>query len=348
MEISKRCLHCKTSTLVLESANYCTQCGSILEVEELITYCCWIGNIPTKIDNSYLEDKFNNEGSRFGRIHSVKVELSKQRGINQCYINYYDEHSMRSGVDFFNNRMFEGFKLVSKARLPKNPPPIIKDVFEESILIFNSKYLKKQLAKKVEVLKSIYGPSIELDGNNSTNFNIKLKTADKKSFDQIKQIIKNHWVVSVENLNISNYDKKSVLELNEEFIKIGYKYDSWIEIDHTESIIRIFSFIKTDAKFALNECIDHLKLKDLNLGDSKTHYCWIGNIPEKVNDLERILSDEAIKFGNFASIKIHFNSKYKQNQCHINYFDEDSAINAAKYFNRRSFYGHVLKSTKKN
>jgi hypothetical protein len=60
----------------------------------------------------------NVEGSRFGRIHSVKVELSKQRGMNQCYINYYDEHSMRSGVDYFNNRMFEGFKLVSDARLP--------------------------------------------------------------------------------------------------------------------------------------------------------------------------------------------------------------------------------------
>jgi hypothetical protein len=195
MEIIKRCLNCKTSKLVLETAKYCNQCGSTLELEELKTYCCWIGNIPTKFDNSYLEDKFNNEGSRFGRIHSVKVELSKQRGKNQCYINYYDEHSMRSGVDYFNNRMFEGFKLVSKPRFPKpiiHPPPIIiikDEVFEENILILNSKYLKKQLAKKVEVLKSIYEPSIELDGNNSTNFNIKVKTADKKSFDQIKQII---------------------------------------------------------------------------------------------------------------------------------------------------------------
>ena len=60
--------------------------------------------------------------------------------MNQCYINYYDEHSMRSGVDYFNNRMFEGSKLVSEHRSDKNkkkPPPIkIKDeVFEENILI---------------------------------------------------------------------------------------------------------------------------------------------------------------------------------------------------------------------
>jgi hypothetical protein len=107
------------------------------------------------------------------------------------------------------------------------------------------------LAKKVEVLKSIYRPSI--DGNKPTDFNIKVKTEDKKSFDQIKKIIKNFWVVSVEEFNFSNYEKKSVLELNEDFIKIGYKYDCWVQIDHTDSIIRVFSFIKTDAESALKD-----------------------------------------------------------------------------------------------
>ena len=124
-------------------------------------------------------------------------------------------------------------------------------------------------------------------------------------------------------------------------------YDSTIVINEYESIIYIFSFVKNDAKSAIEECINHLK--HLNDGSTsfKSYCCWISNIPENVDDLKRILSDEAIKFGNFSSIKIDFKSHHKLNQCFINYFEEDSATNAAKYFNKRKFYGNELKSTKK-
>ena len=351
MEISKSCSSCKYTKLLLDAIKYCNQCGSILEVEsskteELITFCCWIGNISTDFSNSFLENHFDNDGRQFGRVHSIRIEFSKQRGKNQCYINYYEEKSMRKAVDFFNEKLLQGLKLLAQPRLPKHAPkPDTSRIYEDSILILNSKYLRKQLAKKIETVKSIYGPSlsIELEGNNSSNFTIHLKTSDMKVFDQINQIIKNHWIVLVEELDFSSNGKKSVLKFNEDFIKIGYKYDCWVQIE--ESKIYVFSFVKNDSKSALNECTD--LLQPLATDNGKTFCCWIGNIPTTIDDLKGILSKEAIKFGKFSSIKIDFNSKYKVNQCHINYFDDESANNAAEYFNKRKFFGFELKSKKK-
>ena len=323
MEDILTCSKCKTSNN--KSFGSCKNGDLNLEKNEKVLFCCWISKVPNEISKECIQEIFKDSGKRFGQVVSVKCEQNKKYNCNQCFINYLTEKSMNDAVNFFNDSLLMGEKLIAS---PKGP------CFSNKIIIGNSKFLKKQLEEKIGILKFIY-PTIIFDVTQSNqNFQVFLQSNDKKIYEEAVKIIK-QWTVFTK----SNF----IIRRNLERIQRENYNKAFIEIDQKNSEVKVYSFEKDEVDKILKDLVCRSE-DDLN--DKKTYCCLIMNIPREFQEIQikNFFLENGIRFGQLQSINIKFNNQYGMYQCFLHYLEEDSVNYAINYFNNLNLYGQKLKA----
>ncbi len=126
------------------------------------TYCCWVENIPGKIKKDSIEQYFKKKAEKYDSFHSIKVEFNEAHKSYQCFLNFLNDNSMVQCVKYLDGKNYCDKILKASERRNKprpfsvpRPQPPVKN-YTETITISNSKYLKAQVEKKIELLNQIF------------------------------------------------------------------------------------------------------------------------------------------------------------------------------------------------
>jgi hypothetical protein len=109
---------------------------------------------------------------------------------------------VKTSIEYFNGKYYSGTNLKAEEKVnlepkprppsvPPKPAPKITQSYSETITISNSKYLKAQLEKKVELLNQTFSDTnVKLVSEEKYNLNCKVDSTNRNDFDKVIRIIK--------------------------------------------------------------------------------------------------------------------------------------------------------------
>jgi hypothetical protein len=217
------------------------------------TYTCWIGNITSRITKSQIENDLNIYCEKFGRFKKpINIRYTDFLKKYQCFIEYYNKQSALTAVNYFRDMNYYNYKL--KARYIHEidtDPTINRNVFVKqlylvkSLVILNSKYLRQQIEKKVEILRNIYTNKLKINIDNSgveSDLIINLKTFDENIFNTVTKLIEKLWIVRVNTFDLQLIEKKLLSKLEEELKNISLENAVHIDINEQNKNVSVYGF----------------------------------------------------------------------------------------------------------
>jgi RNA recognition motif-containing protein len=252
------------------------------------TYTCWIGNITSRIERSILKEDLNRLCGQFGCFKSpIDLKYVDTYQKCQCFIKYYEEKSVFRAVSYFNNMEFYDDKLKAKyitereiSVPPTNrnsllvkklqPEPISQLYLVKSLVILNSKYLRQQINKKVEILRNVYNDKLIINIDNSgveSDVIINLKTFDENVLSNVNKLIEKSWIVRINTFDLQETDKKLLSALDEDIKKTSIEYDVHIDINEQNKNVSVYGFDNQkadDAQKKIVSIIEKIATQDLS------------------------------------------------------------------------------------
>jgi hypothetical protein len=134
---------------------------------------------------------------------------------------------------------------------PKQRPKILQS-YSDTIIISNSKYLRKSLEKKIKLLNEIYLETVVIKIVSEENYDLicKVDSMNANDFQKVVKLIKTYWKTCYQTHYLENETIWNISQIKAEILK---RYADEVQIHFKSSKIGVSSFDKTLLNHAINQ-----------------------------------------------------------------------------------------------
>jgi hypothetical protein len=134
---------------------------------------------------------------------------------------------------------------------PKQRPKIMQS-YSDTIIISNSKYLRKSLGKKIKLLNEIYLGTVVIKIVSENNYDLicKVDSMNANDFQKVVKLIKTYWKTCYQTLYLDNETICHISQIKAEILK---RYADDVHIHFKSSEIGLSGFDETLLNHTINQ-----------------------------------------------------------------------------------------------
>jgi hypothetical protein len=134
---------------------------------------------------------------------------------------------------------------------PKQRPKIMQS-YSDTIIISNSKYLRKSLGKKIKLLNEIYLGTVVIKIVSENNYDLicKVDSMNVNDFQKVVKLIKTYWKTCYQTLYLDNETICHISQIKAEILK---RYADDVHIHFKSSEIGLSGFDETLLNHTINQ-----------------------------------------------------------------------------------------------